>query len=160
MSRRLLILPAAVLILGAAVFIARTPRVELRSAAPADDSPEACVARLIGAEQRGDSRAYLDCFAPSRRTKLETLWQGRLQSHIAAELRDQPATLVGRAVTDVTFTDVDHAKLVLERIHKDHTRRQEIKLVRDAGRWQIAELSTPDRQTPAIPYGTPVFTPR
>jgi hypothetical protein len=62
-------------------------------------------------------------------------------------------------MTDVTFADPDHATLVLERIHKDHTRRQQVTLVRDSGRWQIADLSAPDQQTPAIPYGTPVFTP-
>jgi hypothetical protein len=158
--RHLLTLPAALLILGAAVFIARTPRVESRATPVEDDSPEACVARLLAAEQRGDMRGYLDCFALPRRTELETLWQGRSQTEIAAELRDQCAGLVGRAVTDVKLSDPDHARLVLERIHKDHTTRQPVTFVRDAGRWRIADLSAPDRHTPSVAYGTPVFTPQ
>jgi hypothetical protein len=160
MFRRVLILASVLLILGGAVFITRTPRVESRSATPPDDSPEACIARLLAAEQRGDSHAYLDCFMLPRRKDLETLWQGRSQSQIAAELQRQSAGMVGRAVTDLTFADPDRGRLVLERIHKDHTRRQRVALVRDKGRWQIADLSTPDRQIPAVPFGTPVFTPR
>jgi hypothetical protein len=158
--RHVLTLPAALLIVGAAVFIARIPRVESRATPVEDDSPEACVARLLSAEQRGDVRGYLDCFALPRRTELETLWQGRSQSEIAPELRDQSAGLVGRAVTDVKLSDPDHARLVLEWIHKDHTTRQSVTLVCDGGRWQIADLSAAEHQAPSVPYGTPVFTPQ
>jgi hypothetical protein len=162
MSQRALILPVALLILGACVVIARTPRRESQPAPPPaeDDSPGACVARLLAAEASGDSRAYLDCFSRSQRTKLELVWQGRSTTEISTELRRQSAGLVGSAVTDVTFADPDHADLVFERIHKDHTARQQMNVVRDGGRWQIAELSTPNRQTPTVPYGTPVFAPR
>jgi hypothetical protein len=160
LSSRALIIPAALLILGACIVIAHPPTVESRLAMPEDDSPEACVARLLAAEQRGDVRAFLDCFAPSRRTKLETLWQGRSQSRIAAEVQSQSVGMVGRAVTEVTFPDPDHARLVLERIHKEHTLRQRIEFVRTDGHWQIADLSAPEHETPAIPYGTPVVTPR
>ena len=114
-SRRLLLVPIALLVLGAVLVVARTPRVESRPEPQADDSPEACVNRLLAAEERGDARAYLDCFAPLPRAELETVWQGRSPAEIAAELRRQSAGLVGRAVTDVKFTDPDHARLVLHR---------------------------------------------
>jgi hypothetical protein len=158
--RHLLILPFALSIIGVCVVIARVPRVE-SAAAPIDgDTPEACVARLLSAEQRGDPRACLDCFTFSQRAKFEVVWQGRSQARIAAELQNQSAGLVGCAVTDVSFADPGHAGLVLERIHKDHTRRQQVALVCDKGRWLVADLAEPQHQTPAIPYGTPVFAPR
>jgi hypothetical protein len=160
MSRHLLILPAALLILGVCAVIARTPRVESAATTREGDTPEGCISRLLAAEQRGDMRAYLDCFTLTQRAKFEAHWQRRSQTQIAAELRNPSAGLVGRAVTDVTFADPEHARLVLERIHKDHTRRQQVILIRDNGHWLVADLAAPEHQTPAIPYGTPVFTPR
>jgi hypothetical protein len=159
MSNRLLILPAALLILGTVLVVARNRGVERRSPST-EDSPEACIARLLTAEKSGDSRAYLDCFALSQKKKLEMVWQGQSQSQIAVDLCNQSAGLLGQAVTDVKFTDSDHAGLVLERIHKDYALRQDVELARDGGRWRITGLSAPERQTPAVPYGTPVFTPR
>ncbi len=156
-SRRLLILPAALLLLGAAVGLARRPRAESQRERPMDDTPEACISRLLAAEERGDSRAYLECFVPPRRGKVETAWQGRSPAEVAAELHSQSAGLVGRVVTDLEFSDPHHAGLTLERIHKDHTRRQHVELACEGGPWQIVDLSTPDSQTPAIPYGTPVY---
>jgi hypothetical protein len=162
MSRRVLILPAALLILGACVAIAHSPRVESQPAPSAaeDDSPGTCVARLLAAEASGDSGAYLDCFGRPQRAKLESVWQGRSTTEISTELRRQSAGLVGWAVIDVTFADADRADLVFERIHKDYTARQQMNVVRDGARWQIAELFAAERQTPTVPYGTPVFTPR
>ena len=160
MSRHLLILPAALLMLGVCVVIARVPRVESAASSREGDTPEACAARLLVAEQRGGVRDYLDCFMPSQRAKFEALWQGRSQSQIGAELQKCSAGLVGRAITQVTFADPENARLVLERIHKDHTRRQQVTLIRDNGHWLVADLAEPEHQRPAIPYGTPVVTPR
>jgi len=159
MSRHLLILPA-LLIVGACAVIARMPRVESAAAPIEGDTPEACISRLLVAEQRGGAREYLDCFTASQRATLEALWQERSQSQIVADLQSQSVGLVGCAVTDITFAGPDYARLVVERIYKDHTRRQHVALMRDRGGWQIAELDTPEHQTPPIPYGTPVFTPR
>jgi hypothetical protein len=150
-------LTATALILGAAVYAVRGPRATLRPAAVADDTPAACIARLLSAEERGDARDYLDCFAAGERENLETLWQGRSDSQRAAELQSRFAGLVGRALTDLAFPDPDHAALILERISKDHIERQQMTLVRTDSQWQIATLSTSDWKTPAIPYGTPVF---
>ena len=75
MSRHLLILPAALLILGVCVVIARTPRVESAATPIEGDAPEACISRLLAAEQRGDSQSYLDCFTLSQRADLEMVWQ-------------------------------------------------------------------------------------
>jgi hypothetical protein len=160
MSRHLLIFPAALLILGVCAVIARSPRVEPAATPREGDTPEGCVSRLLSAEQHGDMRAYLDCFTLTQRARFKAVWQGRSQSQIGAELQKHSAGLAGRAVTDVTFTDSDHASLVLERIHKDHTRRQQVALVRDERRWLVADLAEPEHRTPAIPYGTPVFTPQ
>lgn len=158
LQHRLLIVPLAAALLGAAVFASLRPRFEPQPVSAADDSPEACVGRLLAAEERGDSAAYLDCFILPQREKLAALWRGRSPSQIAAELRDQSAGMVGRALTELSLADPDHARLVLERIGKDHTRRQEVSLSRERGTWRIAELAAADWQTPPIPYGTPVFT--
>lgn len=159
-QHRILLIVVALLIVGALLFAVRTAGVESHSAPQADDSPEACIARLLSAEERGDSRAYLECFTDPQQRKLEITWQGRAPSQIATELRSQFAGLVGRATTDLKFADPDHAGLVLERIKEDHTERQQVILIREGGRWQIESLSKPDWQAPAIPYGTPVFAPR
>lgn len=157
--QRLLLWPSALLIAGAALYAARGSRHE-SSQTKADDSPQACIVHLLAAEERGDSRAYLECFCLARREELEALWKDRQRSQVEAELRGRFAGVVGRAITDLKFADTEHAKLVLERISKDRTERQHVQLVRDGGRWRIAALSAPDWQTPDIPYGTPVFTPR
>src|SRR5262249_16037275 len=111
MSRHLLIFPAALLILGVFAVIARTPRLEAAAPPLEGCSPEGGVSRLVSAEQRGDSRAYRDGFILSQRMKLETLWQGRSQSQIGAELQKCSAGLVGRAITQVTFADPENARL-------------------------------------------------
>ena len=157
---RLLLVPLAAALLAAAVFASRGLRLAPQPAVAAEDSPAACIDRLLAAEERGDSHAYLDCLAVPEREQLEALWKGRSPSQIAAELREQSTGMVGRVLTDLSLPDADHARLVLERISKDHTRRQTVSLSREAGTWRVAELSTSDWQTPAIPYGTPVFKAR
>jgi hypothetical protein len=126
----------------------------------ADDSPQSCITRLLAAERSGDTNAYLSCFSEEQRTALQTSWRQRPNRQTSAELRYRSAGMVGHAVSDVEFAEPDRATLILERIEKDHTERQRVDLSRRAGRWQIAKLAAADWQRPAIPYGTPVFTPR
>jgi hypothetical protein len=156
-SRAVILLPVAVLILGAAIAVSQSQRVVSTPAPITEDSPEICVVRLLVVEKQGDVDGYLSCFDAARRSELETRWRDRSPAQIAAELRERGAGLVGQAVTDIQLVNPDRATLVLERIEKDHVERQRVELTRTDGRWKIARLSTADWQTPAIPYGTPVF---
>lgn len=78
--------------------------------------------------------------------------------YLAAEEEAKPSTerQMGWATSQFAMTGSDKASLVLERIYQDHVGRQSMALVRVGGRWQIREVSEVDRQSPLIPYGTPV----
>jgi hypothetical protein len=152
-----ILLPVALMVIGAAIAVSRSQRVVSRPATVTDDSPESCVARLLAVEKQGDARGYLNCFDAARRAELKTLWRERSPAQIAAELRDRAAGLVGQAVTGVELLKPDRASLTRERIEKDHIDRQRVELSRTDGRWEITRFSPVDRQTPAISYGTPVF---
>jgi hypothetical protein len=143
--------------LGAVIAASRSQRVDSTASSTADDSPELCVARLLAVEKQGNVRGYLSCFGAARRAELETQWKDRSPTQIASELRERAAGLVGHAVTGVEFPEPDRAALALERIEKDHIERQRVELSRTDGRWEISRLSPADWQTPAIPYGTPVY---
>ena len=162
--REFIILPIVLFIIGGLAVVSRSRPVSSQPASSqltlADDSPQACIARLLAAERTGDVSAYLACFAEEQRAALRTSWRQRPDRQLAAELRERSAGLVGHAVSDVEFVEPDRASLILERIEKDHTERQHLDLSRLAGRWQIAKLDAPDWHRPAIPYGTPVFTPQ
>ena len=149
------LLAVAVLVLGIAIAASRSR--DLRSQSTAGDSPESCVTRMLAAEKQGDVGSYLSCFDALKRAEMEALWKDRSHPQIADELRESAAGLVGQAVTDVQFLGADRAALLLERIEKDHVDRQRIELARSGGPWEITRLSPSDWQTPAIPYGTPVF---
>lgn len=153
-------LPAAVLVLAGFALLARSQRSETQAAGDKTDFPQACLSRLLAAEQKGDPAAYLACFEGSQRDRLRVLWTGRSESDVSAELQKRSVGLVGHSIGEIDFPVPDRACVMLERITKDHHERQRVELLRQNGRWTIAELSTPDWSTPVIPYGTPVFSPK
>jgi hypothetical protein len=118
-----------------------------------DDTPEACVARLIAAEGAGDRADYLACFVEARHPAISAGWRGRPAAHVAADLRDRASDLTGYAVTDVSVSASEQATLVLERIYRERHARQRVHLVREAGGWRIDELGPAESQTPAVRYG-------
>ena len=156
-SRAVILIPVVMLVLGGAVAVSRSQRVDSTASSTTDDSPELCMARLLAVEKQGDVRGYLSCFGAARRAELEAQWKDRSPTQIARELRERAAGLVGHAVTGVELLEPDRAALVLERIEKDHIERQPVELSRTDGHWEITRLSPADWQTPAVPYGTPVF---
>jgi len=158
-SRTLIILPIVFMIIGGLVLISRSGPASSHSA-PADDTPESCISRLLAAERKADLPAYLECFAERQRAELRASWPAQSDRQTAAELRDRSAGLVGHAVSDVELATPDRASLILERIEKDHSERQRVDLQRVDGRWLIVRLASGAWQRPAIPYGTPVFTPQ
>ena len=52
----------------------------------------------------------------------------------------------------------DESVLRWDRIYKGYVDRYRVRLRRYGGQWKITELDRIDRSTPAIPYGTPVYT--
>jgi len=157
-SRTVIILPIVLMILGGLVVLSHS-RPASSQPALTNDTPEACVARLLAAERAGALTDYLECFSEQQRTELHASWQAQTDRQTIAELRDRSSGLVGHAISDLEFAAPDRASLVLERIEKDHTARQRIDLQQIDGRWLITKLATADWQRTAIPYGTPVFTP-
>jgi hypothetical protein len=157
---RTVLVPLVLLALAAAGVGARSHLAGNPAVRSADDSPEACIARLLAAEKACDVRAYLDCFDTTQCDKFRVAWKDAPRSRVAGELRAACDGLAGQALTNMEFADADHVSLVLERIHKDHTARQKIVLCRESQKWRIAELAPLDWHAPAIPYGTPVSVSR
>ena len=154
--RHLLLLPLALLIAIASLLAVRSSGIEPQYEHLADDTPDACITRLLSAEEHGDAKAYLDCFTRAEREKLEANW--RDPSQLASNLSGRKTGVVGCALTGLELIDANQAELVIERISDDHVTRQPVSLIQNGGRWFVANLSTPERHEPAIPYGTSVFT--
>ncbi len=159
-SRAIFLLPIVVAIIGALTLASRSRPASPQPSLPPGDSPESCITRLLVAERAGAVNEFLDCFSPQLRTELRETWRAQGDRQAVAELRERSAGLVGHAISDLDLAPPDRASLILERIEKDHTARQRVELQRIDGRWLIAKLATADWQRPAIPYGTPVFTPQ
>ncbi|MDB5347442.1 MAG: hypothetical protein JWP89_5819 [Schlesneria sp.] len=158
-QRRLLGITMAILIMGSVVAVAARNRLaapSVKTDIASSGSPEAAIAQLQAAQERGDVSAYLDCFSAAERESLEKRWQGVSQSQIASELRHKSVGVMGWATANVKLIDADHAELILESIREDSVDRQSVTLRREANRWKITSVSSTDRTIPKIPYGTPV----
>lgn len=154
--RHLLLLPLALLIAIASLLAVRTSGIEPPSERLVDDSPEACITRLLSAEVHGDVGAYLDCFSQAEHSRLGAKWQSYSQSQIASEVLGYSSDLVGKAITNLNYEGADRAGLTIERIKVDRVGHQEARLIREHGWWQVATLSAVNWRRPSIPYGTPV----
>jgi hypothetical protein len=155
LSRRLLAVTLTLLVIGAIVVAVRQP--VPKPIPPSDaDTPQACVNRMLAAEENGDPVAYLDCISGEYRVETEARWSKRTSAEKTAELQGLSAGLVGRTLNDVQLDDPNHARLVLERVSQDYIERQQILLSRESSRWKITRIGEPQRHRPSIRYGTPV----
>ena len=150
----------ATIALVAALLVARVPSsspIPIGAASDAqsnaEDSPLACVTRMIAAAQAGNVATYRACFTGQPLKELSSA-EG---ADNGATLRQSVADLLGYATHDLEMASDGRARLVLERIHAGYNDVQRVDLYLENGRWKIDRIERLDRPTPEIPYGTPIY---
>jgi hypothetical protein len=143
------------LLIGAGVWVTARNRPSGLSSSAA--SPEDAIQAMLDASRRGDSRAYLDCFAGEMRPQLESTRQQMGEGRFREYLVESQAAVMGVATSRLPEAQADRARCEVEFVLKDKNQRQTVELRNDGGRWRIESMSQAVYVKPVIPYGTKVF---
>lgn len=147
---------AVILFVPLLLIIALVLRIDRKDAAAAPQvfaDPAECVTAFILAEQAGDRDAQLGCFAGP-------LFDGRQSD--SAKTSSTPdghrptGKLAGFAITELDYAGPNAATLVLERVYRQGSQRDRVRLRKADDGWKIVELTALGQFAQPIPYGTPV----
>lgn len=133
-----------------------------RSPRPSGETPEQHLAGelydgVVAATRDGDVRRYLACFAEPLRGELAAAVSSQGRAAFAESLRRFYRTPVTGVAVSEQQIDGDRATARLEWVYRDDSDVQMVSLVRERGRWLIAELSGKTRIELDLPWGTPVL---
>lgn len=152
------ILTVAVLLAVLAVALLRTNHGHMTSswrairAKSIPASPEDRIYAMLDAARTGEKQAYLDCFTGPLRDQLAAAAQE--DERFREYLLRQNSTVQGMAVTVTDRPNGDEARVRLEYVYSDHNEVQNLRLIRESGRWRIVNMDGAQALPPLVPFGT------
>lgn len=153
--RNLLPFASALLLLGVAFLVGGRGTGPRPAATPADEVKSLLYDGLVAAMRKGKVNAYLNVFAAPLRARLQAEIERVGRRAFAAQLREHNARVTSVAVAKVEVAG-ETAAARLEWVYRDDSDVQQVRLVREGGRWRIAELTTVKRAKLPVPSGTEV----
>ncbi|MEW6358908.1 MAG: hypothetical protein AB1696_21430 [Planctomycetota bacterium] len=115
-----------------------------------------CIRNMSRYSREGNVTAYLDCFAPDLRRRLEQA-RDEMAGGFADYLRQRAEPVRGIAFSDETLLDESTVRVKVEWVFEDRNEVQFFQLKKIGGAWKIADMTEAEYKKPIIPYGTKVF---
>ncbi|NOZ21576.1 MAG: hypothetical protein GXP25_10865 [Planctomycetes bacterium] len=115
-----------------------------------------CIRNMSRYSRKGNVTAYLNCFAPSLRKRLEQA-RDEMKGGFADYLRRRAEPVRGIAFSDETTLDEGTIRVKVEWVFEDRNEVQFFQLKKIGGAWKIADMTEAEYKKPLIPYGTKVF---
>ena len=115
-----------------------------------------CIRTMSRCSREGNVTAYLDCFAPDLRKRLEGA-RDEMKGGFADYLRRRAKPVRGIAFSDETLLDERTVRVKVEWVFEDRNEVQFFQLKKTGGAWKIADMTEAQYKKPIIPYGTKVF---
>jgi len=121
-----------------------------------EQKPEDVVLAMFNAMERGDVKAYLSLLDGKAKERVMLFLREVGWKEFGRQLQRMHDGIKGIAVLPDEFASEDEVKLKVELVFEGKNETQSFRLKRYGRQWKIIELTQPEHQPQAIPYGTPV----